>query len=123
MITRAEILMGRDAEYPLTPLLDLNLSRLHVALNVVRTAYGSRMIPTSGYRPGHFNRMAKGAAQSAHLTCEACDVADPTGELAKWCLANLAMLEQAGLWIEDPAHTKGWVHFQTRPVSVRVFQP
>jgi hypothetical protein len=35
MITRSEILMGRDAEYPLPPLLDLNLSRLHVALITV----------------------------------------------------------------------------------------
>jgi hypothetical protein len=78
---------------------------------------------TSGYRPGRFNKAAGGAPSSAHLSCEACDFADGDGTLAEWCLANLHVLVAEGLWLEDPTHTKGWVHLQTRPVSVRVFKP
>ncbi len=123
MIFRHEVLMGRDSEYPITTDLEKKLARLLKALNIVRTAYGKPMNVTSGYRPGKYNKAAGGATKSAHLTLEACDFADSTGALAKWCLENLGVLEKAGLWMESPARTKGWVHLQTRPVRHRVFEP
>jgi hypothetical protein len=123
MITQREVLMGREVEYPLTTELFLNLSELLTCLNVVRAAYGKPMYVTSGYRPGRFNKAAGGAKGSAHLTCQACDFADGDGALAKWLLANLHVLEEAGLWLESPAKTKGWVHLQSRPVGPRVFMP
>lgn len=124
MISRSEVLMGRDRDYPLTPPIHKNLEKLLVALNKFRAVYGKPMIVTSGYRPGHYNRAAGGAKRSSHLTCEACDFADATGGLAKYCLENLKLLEDCGLWMESPTKTKGWVHLQIRPVpGVRVFQP
>lgn len=124
MITAKEVLMGRHSEYPLTDALLENLCRLLVALNTVRRAYGKPMSVTSGYRPGKYNKAAGGAEKSGHLTLEACDFADQDGKLAQWCMSNLKVLEDAGLWLEGPAHTKGWVHLQTRPVpGKRVFNP
>lgn len=123
MISREEILMGRDKEYPLDDLQKANLEKLLVALNIVRKTYGKSMIVTSGYRPPGINKKIGGAKSSSHMTLEACDFRDTDGELAKWCLANIAVLEKAGLYMEDPRYTKGWVHLQTRKTKRRVFIP
>lgn len=123
MITRAEILMGRDAEYPLTPQLEFNLGQLFHAINQVRKLYNKPMSVSSGYRPGKYNTAAGGAQNSAHMTCEAIDISDPKGELDAWCMANQAKLEEYGLWLEEPTHTPGWCHLDIRPRNVRVFKP
>lgn len=124
MISREEVLMGRDKEFPLTPALESNLQKLLIALNKFRTAYGKPMVVTSGYRPGHYNKDAGGALHSSHLTCEACDFSDPQGILDAFCMANLKLLEDCGLWLESPMNTVGWCHLQIRPVpNKRVFLP
>lgn len=124
MISYAELLMGREAEYPLTIQMKKNLDRLYAAINKIRQAYGKPMTVTSGYRPGHYNKAAGGAKRSAHLTCEAVDIADPDGKLASWCMLNLDKLSEAGLWLESPARTRGWTHLQIRSVGKsRVFEP
>jgi uncharacterized protein YcbK (DUF882 family) len=123
MITRKEILMGRDTAYPLSPQLEDNLNKLLRAVNLVRAAYGKPMTVSSGYRPGTYNVKAGGAQLSAHLFCMACDFSDADGQLAAWCLAHLSLLEQAGLWMENPERTKGWVHLDIRPRKKRVFDP
>lgn len=117
--------MGREKEFPLTPELEENLLNLLHAVNIVREAYGKPMIVSSGYRPGYYNINAHGAKFSPHMTCEAVDFKDPTGELSKWAIANIALIANAGLYIEDPAHTKGWLHCQTRkiPSGRRIFSP
>jgi len=122
-ISRDEILMGRDKTSPLSDEQSSNLDKLLVALNLVREAYGKPMTVSSGYRPPAINAQAGGAKRSCHLTCEACDFRDTKGELASWCLDNLSVLERAGLYMESPTHTKGWVHLQTRPTKNRVFIP
>lgn len=124
MITREEILMGRDTEYPLSPELETNLMRLLVALNKFRQIYGKPMHVTSGYRPGIYNKKAGGSIRSAHLTLEACDFADADGSLANFCVQNLKLLVECGLWLESPLRTKGWVHLQIRSIpGVRIFEP
>lgn len=123
MISRAEVLMGRDKQHPLTPELEANLEKLLKALNVFRQAYGKPMRVTSGYRPSTFNTKAGGARRSAHMTCEACDFADSDGAIKQWALANLNVLEQTGLYMEHPDATPTWCHLQTRPTRNRVFRP
>lgn len=122
-ITRDEILMNRDREYPLTPHLEDNLRKLLLALNKFRNIYGKPMQVTSGYRPGKYNDAAGGAPNSAHISCEACDFADPLGELDDWCQANVRVLEQCGLWLESPTRTPGWTHMDIRPRNNRIFIP
>lgn len=125
MISRAELLQSRDTEYPLTPELEFNLGRLFHAVNLLRAEWGKPLIVTSGYRPGKYNTAAGGATGSAHLTCEACDLQDTTGELARWIVRDLTRLVRWGLYMEDFAHTTGWVHVQVRPTTsgMRIFLP
>jgi hypothetical protein len=125
MIKIDEILMGRETEYPLDLPTLTNLTRLLGAINYIRGRYGKVMRITSGYRPGKFNRSAKGAKLSAHITCEAVDIADPDKEFSKWCFQNMRELERAGLYMEEPAHTPTWVHLQIRPTASgrRIFNP
>jgi hypothetical protein len=124
-ITRDEVLMGRDKDYPLTQEFEWNLAKLLKAINKIRDIYGKPMIVTSGYRPGPYNKSAKGAKLSCHLTCEAVDFKDTDGSFAKWCLQNMKVLVEADVYMEEPAHTKGWVHLQIRPTRSgrRVFLP
>lgn len=115
--------MGRDRDYPLTPEQERNLEKLLIAVNQVRAAYGKPMRVSSGYRPGHYNKAAGGAKNSSHVTCQAVDFADPDRSLAAWCLDNLEVLIEAGLYLEEPAYTPTWVHLQIRPTKKRVFIP
>jgi hypothetical protein len=133
MILESEILMGREKAYPLTEDMKKNLSKLLLALNVIRKAYGKQLIVTSGYRPGNFNSNAGGAKASSHMSCEACDFRDTDGNFAKWCLQNLKLIRDTGLRLEDPRWTRikdskgkivgGWVHLQTRSTKKLVFIP
>lgn len=128
-ITRDEVLMGRDRDYPLTPELETNLIKLLEAVNKLRIDWGKPLVVNSGYRPGHYNKSAKGATRSAHTTCEAVDFRDDNqGTFAKWCLNNLNLLEKYGLYMESPTATQEppsrfWVHLQIRPTKNRVFLP
>lgn len=62
---------------------------------------------------------------SKHLDGKAIDIADPKGELAVWIKEHQDLLADAGLYIEDPTETPGWIHFQTeKPASGnRIFKP
>lgn len=122
-ITRNEVLMGREAEYPLSDEFEANLTQLLVALNKFRDIYGIPMIVSSGYRPGHYNKDAGGTTNSPHMTCQACDFHDPDGAIDLFCTNNLKVLIDCGLYLESPAHTIGWAHLQTRPTINRVFIP
>lgn len=132
MISKAEILMGRDKADPLDDNQKKNLDVTHTSANIVRKAYNKALIVSSGYRPAAKNAAAGGSAKSAHMTCEAVDFKDPTGEFARWCLANPDILKKAGVRMEDPRWTmtkqkdgsySGWVHLQTRKTSKMYFIP
>jgi hypothetical protein len=85
--------------------------------------YGERPPITSGYRTPAANRAAGGASKSAHLEGRAVDLADPKGALGRWCMNHLYLLEEHGLWMEDPTVTKTWCHLQSREAKNRVFKP
>lgn len=123
MISRKEILMGRDVEYPLTSDTEDNLNKLLDAVNKLRSLYGIPMKVSSGYRPGKYNTVVGGAKKSAHCTCEAVDFFDADGKLKTFCTTQI--LEKCGLWMEDPKSTKTWCHLQIRsiPSGHRIFKP
>jgi len=125
MITREEVLMGRDKQYPLTPELERNLQELLRRLNLFRQIYGRPMVVTSGYRPAALNKQVGGAKNSAHMTCEACDFRDEKGELRRYILQNPNVLEVCDLYCEDFSFTPTWVHLQTRRTKSgkRIFKP
>jgi len=125
MVSRDEVLMGRDQEFPLSAELEANLTKLLEVLNKFRTIYGKPMIVSSGYRPGHYNTDAGGAKNSNHRVCLACDFHDADGSLDQFCIDNLNILEACGLWLESLDSTPGWTHLQCVPPSSgsRVFHP
>jgi len=125
MITREEVLMGRDKQYPLTPELERNLQELLRRLNLFRQMYARPMVVSSGYRPAALNKRVGGAKNSAHMTCEACDFRDDKGELRRYILQNPSVLEACDLYCEDFNFTPTWVHLQTRRTRSgnRIFKP
>lgn len=102
-------------------------SAIDLADRVTRllTQYGSRPGVSSGFRTASANAGAGGARRSSHMSGQAVDLIDPDGKLDAWCMANLKLLERAGLYLEHPDSTKTWCHLQTRrPGSGnRVFRP
>ena len=139
MISVHDYYMGRDVEYRLllTPELRANavetVRRANLLLFAAFTA-GVYLDPdpttgtlvSSGWRPPAVNANVKGAARrSKHMTCEAIDINDDNGELDEWCMSNEAFMAEVGAWLEHPAATKGWCHWQTVPPKSgkRVFYP
>lgn len=134
MITMSEILKGAKLEDQ-TPEIQKNLNDLLVKLNKVRALYGKPMIVTSGlrtmedhlriYREKGITDPKKIPMKSRHLTGDAADFGDSKQELQKWCLANVKVLEEIGLYCEDFSATKNWVHFQQLPPKSgkRFFMP
>ncbi len=94
-------------------------------VNIVRSAYGKPMAVSSGYRSmdDHLRiykdkgitDQTKIPMRSKHLTGCAVDISDPNKELQKWCITNIDVLIQAGLWMEDFSATPNWCHFQSMP--------
>lgn len=102
--------------YPTTPEIDANLLILLERINKVRDAYGVPMIVTSALRSLELQmKVNPSAPKSHHLMGEAVDILDQSGKLKAWVKANLSLIEEIGLWMEDFGHTPTWVHFQIVP--------
>lgn len=143
MISLDEYMMGRgrNASAALIASAQETVLRANMLLSHYRTHFPDSAHPqvASGYRTPEINAGTAGAARgSLHMTCEAVDLIDMpclidgrmrVRPFARWCLANLHVLADLDLWMEDPRATKGtvrsWVHVQTRaPKSgLRVFIP
>lgn len=127
--SRAEYLKGREVYYPLTEEMEQNLIKLLTALNPIREAYGKGLIVSSGYRDPGTNERVGGSKKSNHMMCLACDFKDNDEAFGKWCMENLALLEEHGLYMESLTVTHAgknkWVHLQKAPTKSgnRVFMP
>lgn len=126
-ITREVLLMGRDEEYPTTEEIEVNIARLLFRVNSFLKALGpdyQNLKVTSGYRPGKYNLMARGAPNSSHLTGEAIDLGY-TGPSIIERITDKDLLTVYNLYMEDPTATPGWIHLQTRPTKSgkRIFKP
>lgn len=118
MITINEILKGRAKLADLEPEVQDNIKTLHERINVIRKAYGKPMIVNSGLRRPQ-DQPKNAAIKSNHLIGAAIDIDDDEkGTLWNWVKDNLKLLQEVGLWIEDPRWTHGngsWLHFQVVP--------
>lgn len=120
MITLESYFMGRDRQYPgeLNEEIQENAELTVTRANELLARAGRSDInkPTSGWRPRAINNAtANAAARSLHLTGQAVDLPDRDRTLASWCVDNLDVLKEIGLWLEDPRWTPSWVHVQTVP--------
>ena len=123
MITPKEYLMGRELDNPIDKIQSFNMADLLSRVNYVLGKLTLITKISSGYRPPKVNASIGGAKKSLHMSCSAVDLLDKDGSLAKLLMNNLKLLEEAGLWLESPEHTKGWVHLDTKPRKNRVFIP
>lgn len=125
-VTFEELLMNRHWEYPVTELEATNMARVWFRINKLLSQYPPSLTGpkiSSGYRPGHYNKQAGGAAKSAHLSCEAVDIRDLGNALDQWIDANPQKLIECDMWREDPLRTEGgWCHLDIRPRRNRTFK-
>lgn len=120
MITMAEYLMNRDAQYPLTQEQMDNAEDLLEKLNELEDHWsdesGEEFVVTSGYRPAAINAEIPGSKpHDAHERCQGVDLRDINMELSDFLLRNTTLLEQLGLWMESPSSAKDHVHLQSYP--------
>jgi hypothetical protein len=130
MITLAEYLMGRDKLYPeefAAHNVEANAQFLLHQVNTLLKGLNLEGVEVrSGWRPAEINKKVGGAPKSAHLVGRAIDIADPLGGLAAVIKDNPEKLRAVQLWMEDPAHTKTWVHLDNitrRDRASRIFLP
>jgi hypothetical protein len=119
--------MGRNVTHAkeLTPAIEAEAAKtvgrvrtlLEIAArNGVQTRFNTRTgsLVSRGWRPPTLNAATPGAApKSKHMTGEAVDIYDPHGELGRWCLDHLHVLEACALYLEHPDATPTWCHLQT----------
>ena len=128
MISKLELLQGRDKQYPNDYTKDVsdNLDKLLPLLNQIRTAWGKPMNVASGWRPPALNASTPGAAlHSKHMLGLAADIEDLDGSLWAWVLDNLPLMQKLGIYMEDRRYTPTWVHFGFGPPASghRIFVP
>lgn len=112
--------MGREKKYPqeYTDEIMGNAVVTVARANELLERAGRSDINTvgSGWRPRGVNdSTANAATNSRHITAEAVDLRDADRTLATWCVDNLDVLAEIGLWMEDPRWTPTWVHLQCVP--------
>jgi hypothetical protein len=93
------------------------LNKLNPLLAAFDAQRGSHFIAivNSGYRSAAINKAIPNAAiRSKHLTGNAIDIRDVTGELKKWLVTDKGKgtLNVCGLFMEHPSATPTWCHLQ-----------
>lgn len=119
MISYEEILQGRAKLEDLDEETQANIKVLHERINKLRKAYGKPIRVNDGYRRPK-DTPKNGANKSNHLIGAAIDLDDDDyGTLWKWTLENLELMQEIGLWMEDPRWTHGkigtWMHYSIFP--------
>lgn len=126
-LRREAYLMGRDAEFPTTEEMEVNLARLIYRVNalilVLPVQVRAFLELSSGYRPGKYNTAAGGSLRSAHLSCEAVDLRDTDQKVSTYLASKPDLLTKFNLYMELPAKTPTWVHLDTRARTNRIFTP
>ena len=90
----------------------------------INPATGSQVsgMTYGGFRP---QSCPQGAAHSNHKEGSAVDIYDPAGDIDAWLVKHQDRMAFHGIYIEDPASTHHWSHWQDiAPHSGhRIFQP
>jgi hypothetical protein len=132
MITLEEYLMGRDKEFPLDMLQARNAANLLGRVNYLFGRLNLSAPVSSGYRPSAINKTIGGAKLSTHTVCAGIDILDKFGKIGILLSKRTDLLEQCGLWLENPNYTVKidangnkvhWVHLDIKERKNRIFNP
>ena len=110
----------------LLPLVDKLLARMQADGVRIPTDAGTGSPIHSGWRPPAVNEQTSNAGKrSNHLKGLAVDLFDPQRKLGTWAVNNLPVLQELGLWMEDPRWSPTWLHVQCVPPASehRVYVP
>jgi hypothetical protein len=121
MILPKEYLMGRDRDYPLDVRQALNMAELLVRVNALLSAIGEKARVSSGYRPSAINKTIGGAKMSTHTMCAGVDLVGQ--KIGMFLKANIAILEEYDLFLENPDFTPKWTHLDIKQRKNRIFNP
>lgn len=132
MLTEKEY-FGRWISHPeRTEEINKNAKVLLSKVSFLLSMYGKELVVTSGFRPKDYNISIGGSKNSAHCYAQAIDLWDRDKSFGKFCLDNIEVLKDQGLYMESLIVThkgldskKWWVHLQVRrPASNNiVFMP
>jgi hypothetical protein len=124
---------NRENHEELTDQYIVNATSLVASVNKLLQLLGVESAKvSSGFRPLAANMRAGGAKKSNHMKCLAIDLEDADGNIARKCLANMALLKSCGLYLEDPRWTmkenkaggySGWTHLQSVATAKNPFIP
>jgi hypothetical protein len=116
MITLEDYFGKVSHKYEPNDLVKTNAEILLSRVNAIMVAIKWKPAINSGWRPAEYNATIPNAApRSKHITGQAIDIDDPTGELDKILFNNQYLLRKYELWMEHPAATRGWCHLQSVP--------
>lgn len=118
--------MSRANLEDLSSELQANANTIVPRANDLLSRFGEYRNCNSGYRtPEDQMRINPKAPASKHTICAAIDLEDKDRKLTEFCLNNLEILQEIGLWMEENSSTPTWVHVQCiAPLSGhRIFIP
>lgn len=102
------------------------LKELADTISKIEEAYGGGFTVTSGFRTEEDQlRINPKNPRSAHRTGEAVDVLDLDGRIYDFCIDNLGLIIELGVYLECKTYTRRWCHMQIKaPKSGnRIFIP
>ena len=132
MITLKEYLMGRDKDFPLDMQQARNAADLLSRVNYLFGRLNLKATVSSGYRPSSINKTIGGAKLSTHTVCAGIDLIDPFGKIGILLTKRTDLLQEIGLWLENPLYTikhnqdgskTHWVHLDIKERKNRIFNP
>lgn len=132
MITLKEYLMGRDKDFPIDMNQARNAAELLSRVNYLFGGLNLKATVSSGYRPSSINKTIGGAKLSTHTVCAGIDLADPFGKIGLLLSKRTDLLQECGLWLENPLYTIKhnqdgskvyWVHLDIKERKNRIFNP
>ena len=115
-VSKNEYYKGREKSKEFKPEYDANATELLRKINIFIKDYPRPVSVSSGYRPASYNANVPGAAnKSNHTTCRAIDILDMDLTVWKYCMEQLDLAKELGLYFEDKRWTSSWVHIQDVP--------
>lgn len=132
MITLKDYLMERDKDFPLDMQQARNAADLLSRVNYLFGRLNLKATVSSGYRPSSINKTIGGAKLSTHTVCAGIDLIDPFGKIGILLTKRTDLLQEIGLWLENPLYTikhnqddskTHWVHLDIKERKNRIFNP